>query len=112
VVLVAALRELADAGKVRRLRSRESGEVFLAATEPLNERSFRRDLNRLIRDPRFGIVSPWVETDDVEPEGDEDEEALLSSDHEDVFPEETGRQAFLDNVADEDAQEEIETLTA
>jgi hypothetical protein len=111
-ILVKALRELADAGKVRRLRSRKSGEVFLAATEPLDERGFRRNLNGLIRDERFGIVSPWAEADGVEPEGEEGEEALLSSDHEDVFPEETGRQAFLDNVADESAREEIEALTA
>ncbi len=111
-ILVAALRELADAGKVRRLRSRETDEVFLAATESLDEGSFRRSLNVLIRNARFGIVCPWAETNGVEPQGEVDEEALLSSDHEDIFPEETGRAAFLDNVADEDAQEEIETLTA
>ncbi|QIN84610.1 hypothetical protein GBA63_19625 [Rubrobacter tropicus] len=110
--LLAALRELADAGKMRRLRSRKSAEVFIAATEPLDEVRFRRGLNGLIRDERFGIVSPWTEADGVEPEGEEDEEALLSSGHEDVFPEETGREAFLDHVADEGAQEEIETLTA
>jgi len=111
-VLLAALRELADAGKVRRLRSRKTGEVFIAATEPLDEVRFRRGLNGLIRDAGFGIVSPWTDTDGVEPEGEEDEEALLSSDREDVFPEENGREAFLDHVADESAQEEIETLTA
>ena len=110
--LLVVLRELADAGKARRLRSRSTGEVFVAATEHLDEASFRRSLNGLVRDPRFGIVSPWAEADGVEPEGEEDEEALLSSDHEDAFPEETGREAFLDNVADEGAQEEIETLTA
>ncbi len=112
VVLLAALCELADARKARRLRSRKTGEVFLAATEPLDERSFRRGLNALIRNAGFGIVSPWAETDGVEPEGEEDEEVLLSKDHEDVFPEETGRQAFLDDVVDEGAREEIETLTA
>ena len=111
-ILVAALRKLADAGKVRRLRSRKTGEVFLAAIEPLDGGGFRRNLNRLTRDARFGIVSPWAETDGVEPEGEEDEETLLSSDHEAVLPEETGRQVFLDNVADEGAQEEIEALTA
>jgi hypothetical protein len=110
--LLAALHKLADAGKARRLRSRKTGEVFVAATEPLDERGFRRSLNGLIRDPGFGIVSPWTDTDGVEPEDEKDEEALLSSDREDVFPEETGREAFLDYVADEGAQEEIETLTA
>ena len=110
--LLAALRELADAGKARRLRSRKTGEVFVAATEPLDEARFRRDLNGLIRDAGFGIVSPWTEASCVEAEGEEDEETLLSSDHEDVFPEETGREAFLANVADEGARGEIETLTA
>ncbi|QIN78348.1 hypothetical protein GBA65_07245 [Rubrobacter marinus] len=56
--LRAALSELAEAGKVRRLRSRRTSEVFLAATEGLDETSFRRSLNGLIRDERFGIVSP------------------------------------------------------
>jgi hypothetical protein len=111
-VLRAALHELADAGRMRRLRSRKTGEIFLTATESLDEGVFRRSLNGLIRDARFGIVSPWAETDDVEPAGGKGEEALLSSDHEDVFPEETGREAFLHSVADEGAQEEIEALTA
>ncbi|MCA1717344.1 MAG: hypothetical protein LC781_11110 [Actinobacteria bacterium] len=93
---------------MRRLQSRKTDEVFLAASEPLDEGKFRRSLNGLIREPRFGIVSPWAETDGA---GSEGEEALLSSDHGDVFPEETGRQTFLDNVADEGTQEEIETLT-
>lgn len=110
--LLVALRELANAGKMRRLRSRKTGEIILAATEPLDEVRFRRSLNGLIRDSKFGIVSPWAEAGGAEPEGEEDEETLLASDHEDVFPEETGRQALLDNVADEGAQEEIETLTA
>lgn len=110
--LLAALRELTDAGKARRLRSRKIGEVFVAATETLDEARFRRGLNGLIRDPAFGIVSPWAEAGGVEPEGEEDEEALLSSDHEDVVPDETGREALLVNLADEGAQEEIEDITA
>ena len=111
-VLLATLRELFAAGKVRRLRSRKTGEVFVSATEPLDEASFRRGLNGLIRDPAFGIVSPWAEAGGVEPEGEENEEALLSSDHEDVVPDETGREALLVNLADEGAQEEIEDITA
>jgi hypothetical protein len=110
--LRAALRSLAEAGKVRRVRSSKTGEVFLAATEPLDETGFRRSLNRLIRDERFGIVSPWVETSGVEPEGGEDEEALLGHDPQEVFPEETGHGASLERIADEGAREEIEVLTA
>ena len=108
--LKAALSELAEAGKVRRLRSRRTGEVFLAATEGLDEMSFRRSLNGLIRDGRFGIVSPWAETDGVEPEGEEGEEVLLDRDLDDVFPEETSCEALLDGFADDSALEEIEAL--
>jgi hypothetical protein len=111
-VLKTALRELADAGKVRRLRSRATGEVFVAATEPLDEGGFRRSLNGLIRDGRFGIVNPWVATTGVEPEDGEDEEALLDRDPEDVFVEETGRGGLLETVADRSAQEELEAVTA
>jgi len=105
-----ALLELADAGKVRRLRNRTTGEVFLAATEPLDETGFQRSLNGLIRNPRFGIVNPWAESEGVEPEGCEDEEALLDRDPEDVLPEETGRGGLLETVADESAQEELEAV--
>lgn len=66
VGLIAALRELTEAGKVRRLRSRETGEVFLTATEPLDEEGFRRSPNGLIRDPASGIANPWSESDGVE----------------------------------------------
>lgn len=111
-VMKFALRELADSGKVRRLKRRRTGEVFLVATEPLDERTFRRTLNGIIRDPRFGIVNPWVETNGVGPEGAEDEEDLLERDLEDDFPEETGCESVLDRIADESAEEEIEALTA
>jgi hypothetical protein len=111
-VLKKALRELAGAGKVRRLLSRKTGEVFVAAAEPLDEEGLRRSLNGLIRDGRFGIVNPWAETDGVEPEGEEGEEARLSGDYEDAFSEETGREVLLDRIADEGAREEIEAVTA
>jgi hypothetical protein len=93
-----ALRELADAGKVRRLRNRATGEVFLAATEPLEEETFRRDLNRLIRQASRGIANPWAEARGVEPEGEEGEEACAAG--------------LLENVADRSAQEELEAITA
>ena len=57
--LRAALRALAESGKVRRVRSHKTGEVFLTATEPLDETGYRRSLNGLIRDERYGIVNPW-----------------------------------------------------
>ncbi len=68
-----ALRSLAEAGKVRRVRSSRTGEVFLAATEPLDETDYRRSLNGLIRDGRFGIVNPWARAGAVETEGEDAE---------------------------------------
>jgi hypothetical protein len=110
--LRSALRELADAGKVRRLRSRETGEVFVAATEPLDEARFQSSLNGLVRDAGRGIVNPWVATTGVEPEGGEDEEALLNLDPEDAFPEETGHGGLLESVADRSAQDELEAVVS
>jgi hypothetical protein len=107
-----ALRRLAEGGKARRVRSRRTGEVFVAATEPLDERDFRRGLNVLIRDGGFGIVTPWAGTDGVEPEGEEDDAILIERDAEDVFPDEMGREASLDRIADDGAQEEVEAVTA
>lgn len=112
VALKSVLRELAEAGKIRRLKSRRTGEVFLAATESLDKEAFRRSLNGLIRDARFGILNPWAETDAVEPDEGEDEEALLERDVECVSCEETGHEVLIDRVADESALEEIENLTA
>ena len=66
----AALRTLSGAGKVRRVRSQKTGEVFVAATEPLDETAYRRTLNGLIRDESFGIVNPWAEAGAAEPEGE------------------------------------------
>ena len=71
--ILAALRSLAEAGKVRRVRSRKSGEVFVAATEPLDETGYRRALNGLIREERCGIVSPWSDTAAVRADGEADE---------------------------------------
>lgn len=97
-----SLRQLAEAGKIRRVRSQKTGEVFLVATEPLDETGYRRSLNALISDGRFGIVNPWTETVGVDAEDEQ----------EDLVVEETGRQTLLGNVADESAQEELEALTA
>lgn len=67
--LRAALQQLAESGKVRRVRSQKTGEVFLTATEPLDASGYRRSLNGLIRDERFGITNPWSEASSVEAEG-------------------------------------------
>jgi len=69
----AALRSLAEGGKVRRVRSRKSGEVFVAATESLDETGYRRALNGLIRDERCGIINPWAGTAAVDAGGQTDE---------------------------------------
>ena len=66
----AALRTLSGAAKVRRVRSQKTGEVFVAATEPLDETAYRRTLNGLIRDESLGIVNPWAEAGAAEPEGE------------------------------------------
>ena len=55
-----ALRALAEAGKIKRVRSRKTGQVFVAATEPLDETGYRRSLNGLIREASYGIVNPWA----------------------------------------------------
>ena len=68
--LRSALRTLAEGGKVRRVRSSKTGEIFLTATEPLDETGYRRSLNSLIRDERFGITNPWVDTSAVESDGE------------------------------------------
>jgi hypothetical protein len=60
VAIHAALRSLAEAGKGRRVRSRKSGEVFVAATEPLDETGYRRALNGLIREASTGIIASYV----------------------------------------------------
>ena len=78
-----ALRTLGESGKVRRVRSHKTGEVFLTATEPLDETGYRRSLNGLIRDERYGIVNPWSETSPVKAEGEtgEWERGLEDLDH-------------------------------
>jgi len=118
----AALRRLAEAGKVRRVRSRSTGEVFVAATEPLDEPRHRRDLNRLIRDDGHGIVNPWAANVGVASEGDEAEwrdglEDLDGDRLRDLAPGRfhaagTAEQSLhaAENVADESALAEVEAV--
>lgn len=96
-----ALRRLAEAGKARRVRNRKTGEVFVAATEPLDEPRHRRELNSLIRDGGYGIVNPWTVNVSVAGEGDEAEQGP-------EFVEQPLRS--MENVADEGALAEIEAV--
>ncbi|QIN85343.1 hypothetical protein GBA63_21735 (plasmid) [Rubrobacter tropicus] len=122
----AALRTLAEAGKVRRVRSQKTGEVFVAATEPLDETAYRRTLNGLIRDESFGIVNPWASeaSGAAEPEGEAGE---WRENLEDLEPGElhrlapkrlSGGDAFErslpegDTIAEESALEEIAAIDA
>ncbi len=117
-----ALRSLAEAGKVRRVRSSRTGEVFLAATEPLDETDYRRSLNGLIRDERFGIVNPWARAGAVETEGEDAEwergtENLEASELDALFPRRFRTTASYerplpaaDLVAEPAAQEELEAI--
>ena len=118
-----ALRALAEGGKARRVRSQKAGEIFLNATEPLDETGYRRSLNSLIRDERFGITNPWTRTGAVESEGDAEEwEGGLEDLDDDEFTRlaprrfrntDASEQSLLtvDQVADSSAIEEMEAVT-
>ena len=122
VAILAALRSLAEAGKVRRVRSRKTGEAFVAATGPLDETGYRRALNGLIRDERCGIVNPWVDTAAVRTDGEADEwrwgtEDLESGEFDRLAPrrlmDTTSREWPLpaaDLLAEPAAEEEIEAV--
>lgn len=53
-----AIRELGEAGKVRRMRSRETGRIYLEATKGLDVSSYERDLGRIVRSERHRIPTP------------------------------------------------------
>lgn len=122
VAVRAALRTLAQAGKVRRIRSQKTGEVFLAATEPFDETGYRRSLNGLIRDRSYGIVNPWAESGVAEADGEPDEwqrdsEDLEAGELDRLVPrrlrDTTSYEQPLpaaDLVAEPSAQEEIEAV--
>jgi hypothetical protein len=59
-LLEEAVRELGEAGKVRRMRSRKTGRVYLEATEGLDVSSYERDLSRIVRSERHRIPTPRV----------------------------------------------------
>jgi len=115
-----ALRRLAEAGKIRRVKSRKTGQVFLAATKPLDEARHRRSLGSLIRDERFGIVNPWAATRGVLAEGDEAEWREGMDDFDEAGPRDLAPGRFraaaeqtlhaAENVADEAALAEVEAF--
>ena len=109
---------------MRRVRSSRTGEVFLAATEPLDETGYRRSLNGLIRDGRFGIVNPWARAGAVETEGEDAEwehgtEDLEASELDGLAPRRLRDTTSsyerplpaADLVAEPSAQEELEAVT-
>jgi hypothetical protein len=116
----AALERLHEAGKLRRVKSRKTGEVFLAAAEPLDEPRHRRALGRLIRDERFGIVNPWAATRGVLAEGNEAEWREGMDDFDETGPRDLAPERFraaaeqplraAENVADEAALAEVEAI--
>ncbi|MGI8910829.1 MAG: hypothetical protein ACR2JR_09805 [Rubrobacteraceae bacterium] len=57
-LLDGAIRNLGEAGKIRRLRSRTTGGIHLEATEEFDEAAFARSLRRIIRSGRHGISVP------------------------------------------------------
>jgi hypothetical protein len=54
-----AVRQLGEAGKVRRMRSRKTGRVYLEATKGLDGPSYERDLGRIVRSEEYRILVPW-----------------------------------------------------
>ena len=116
----AALKRLDEAGKVRRVKSRKTDEVFIAATEPLDEPRHRRALGRLIRDERFGIVNPWSATRGVLAEGDEAKWREGMDDFDEAGPRDLAPGGSCvaaeqplratENVADEAALAEVEAI--
>ncbi len=55
LILRAAAGSLAEAGKVKKVRHRASGKVYLKATTPLDERAHRRDLSRIVESAEAAI---------------------------------------------------------
>lgn len=114
-VLRAALRSLAEGGKVRRVRSSKTGEVFLIAIESLDETSYRRSLNGLIRDERLGITNPWTDTAAVESQGDAGEweralEGLDNTESTRLVPRRFRDTEASEQPADYSAIEEMEAI--
>jgi hypothetical protein len=118
----AALRSLAEAGKLRRVRSAKTRQIFLVPADPLDETGYRRTLNGLIRDERCGVVNPWAETgaaevDDEAEEWEQDTQDLEAGDHGRLTPrtlrDTTSYEQPLpvaDLVAELAAQEEIDSV--
>ena len=57
-LLKEAVRQLGEVGKVRRMRSRKTGRVYLEATKGLDGPSYERDLGRIVRSEEYLILVP------------------------------------------------------
>lgn len=57
-LLEETVRDLGEAGKVRRMRSRKTGRIYLEATEGLDVPAYERDLGRIIRSEEHRILVP------------------------------------------------------
>jgi hypothetical protein len=58
VLLEETVRDLGEAGKVRRMRSRKTGRIYLEATEELDAPAYERDLDRIVCSREHHIPVP------------------------------------------------------
>jgi hypothetical protein len=61
-LLEEAVRQLGEAGKVRRMKSRKTGRIYLEATKGLDVSSYERDLGRIVHSERHHIHSSGATT--------------------------------------------------
>jgi hypothetical protein len=57
-LLEETVRNLGEAGKVRRMRSRKTGRIYLEAMEGLDAPAYERDLGRIVRSEEHRILVP------------------------------------------------------
>ena len=57
-LLEEAVRQLGEADKVRRMRSRKTGRIYLEATKGLDLPSYELDLGRIVRSQEYRILVP------------------------------------------------------
>jgi hypothetical protein len=57
-LLEETVRDLGEAGKVRRMRSRRTGRIYLEAMEGLDVPAYERDLGRIVRSEEHRILVP------------------------------------------------------
>ena len=57
-LLEETIRDLGEAGKVRRMRSRRTGRIYLEAMEELDVPAYERDLDRIVHSGEYHIPIP------------------------------------------------------